>query len=363
MKAAVLEECGKPLVVQDVELGAPARREVVVRTAFAGLCHSDLHFITGDLAYRTPCVAGHESAGVVEAVGADVTYVKPGDHVISCLSVFCGQCKHCLSGNPHRCGGKATARPRDEAPRISKGGAPVHQFMHLSSFAERMLVHENAIVKVRPDMPLDRAALIGCGVTTGVGAVLRTANVEAGATVAVIGCGGIGLAAVNGAVLASASRIVAIDRLPEKLELARQFGATDVVDASEGDVVERVKELTAGGVNYSFEAIGLTATVEQAFNMLRAGGTATVIGMTPMGAKVQIHGLDLLSEKKLQGSNMGSNRFRLDMPILVDFYLSGRLTLDPLISSRISLDEINAGMDRLKTGAVARQLIAFPSPS
>jgi len=359
MKAAVLHRAGAPLEIQQVDLADPGPFEVLVKTRFAGICHSDLHYAEGTLKTPCPCVLGHESAGVVERVGSAVTHVAAGDHVITCLSVFCGHCRHCLSGFPNRCGGRATERGKDEAPRLSAGGEPVGQFAHLSSFAEKALVHENAVVKIRKDMPLDGAALIGCGVTTGVGAVLRTANVEAGSDVAVIGCGGIGLSAINGAALASAGRIIAIDTLPSKLELARKFGATDVIDASKGDVVAQVKKIARGGVDYSFEAIGLTQTVEQAFNMLRQGGTATVIGMTPVGAMVKVHGLDLLLEKKLQGSNMGSTRFRIDMPRLVDWYMSGKLELDSMISSRIPLEEINQGLERLKGGEVARQLIDF----
>ncbi len=359
MKAAVFHGAHQPLTIEDVTLDAPGPREVRVRTAFAGICHSDLHFVEGLFPFPAPAVLGHESAGIVEEVGSDVEYVKPGDAVITCLSVFCGHCEHCLSGFPNRCGGRATARKPGERPRLSRDGQPVQQFAHLSSYAEEMLVHENAVVKVRKEMPLDRAALIGCGVTTGAGAVLRTANVEAGSTVAVIGCGGVGLAAINGAEIAGAGRIIAVDRVASKLELARRFGATDVVDASKGDPVAQVKELTSGGVDYSFEAIGLKATCEQAWKMLRVGGTATIIGMVPAGQMIEIPGFDLLSEKKLQGSMMGSNRFRIDMPRFVDFYLSGRLHLDPLISRRIQLAQINDGMAALKTGEVARQVIDF----
>jgi S-(hydroxymethyl)glutathione dehydrogenase/alcohol dehydrogenase len=359
MKAAVFQGPNKPMTIENVDLDAPQRREIRVRTCFVGICHSDLHFVEGIFPFRVPAVLGHESAGIVEEVGADVEYVKPGDHVITCLSVFCGHCHHCLSGHPNRCGGRATARKSGERPRLSINGEPVAQFAHLSSYAEEMLVHENAVVKIRDDMPLDRAALIGCGVTTGAGAALRTAAVEAGATVAVIGCGGVGLSAINGAAIAGAGRIIAVDRVPSKLELARQFGATDTVDASEGDAVERVLELTGGGVDYSFEAIGLKATCEQAWRMLAMGGTATVIGMVPADQAIEIRGMDLLQEKKLQGSMMGSNRFRIDMPRYVDFYLSGKLMLDPLISRRIPLEEINDGMEALKTGEVARQVIAF----
>ncbi len=359
MKAAIFRGPNQPLEIGEVQLSEPGPREVVVRTACAGICHSDLHFVEGTYPMTAPSVLGHESAGIVEQVGSSVDYVKPGDHVITCLSVFCGYCEHCLSGHPARCGGRATERGPDEPPRLTLEGQPVQQFANLSSFAEKMLVHENAIVKIRDDMPLDRAALIGCGVLTGSGAVLRTARVEPGTTVAVIGCGGVGLSAINGAAIAGAGRIIAVDRLASKLELARRFGATDVVDASKDDPVEQVKKLLGRGVHYSFEAIGLKQTAEQAWAMLRTGGVATVIGMIPPGQKIEILGLDLLREKKLQGSTMGSNRFRIDMPRLVDFYLNGKLELDALISSRIKLEEINQAMDALKTGEVARQVIVF----
>ena len=359
MKAAVLKEVGKPLEIEEIEIDKPGSREVLIRTAAAGVCHSDLHFITGAYVFPTPAVLGHESAGIVEQVGSEVSYVKPGDHVITCLSVFCGHCDYCRSGRPYLCGGRETVRPPDQTPRLSKDGKPVFQFAHLSSFAEQMLVHENAMVKVREDMPLDRAALIGCGVTTGVGAVLRTAQVEAGSTVAVIGCGGVGLSAINGAAIGGAGRIIAIDRLASKLELAKAFGATDTVDASQEDPVDRVKELTGGGADYSFEAIGLKQTAEQAWSMIRRGGTATIIGMIPMGEKVEIPGSDFLSGRRIQGCSMGSNRFRIDMPRLVDFYLAGKLRLDDLLSKRISLDQVNGAMDALKIGEVARQVIVF----
>jgi S-(hydroxymethyl)glutathione dehydrogenase/alcohol dehydrogenase len=360
MQAAIFHGPNQPLEIGEVQLGEPGPNEVVVRTACAGICHSDLHFVEGSFPLPAPAVLGHESAGIVEEVGNRVAYVKPGDHVITCLSVFCGHCEHCLSGHPARCGGRATDRRKDEPPRLSIDGKPVQQFAHLSSFAEKMLVHENAVVKIRDDMPLDRAALIGCGVTTGVGAALRTARVEPGSTVAVIGCGGVGMGAINGAAIAGAARVIAVDRLASKLELARSFGATDLVDASQGDPVEQVMALTdKKGVHYAFEAIGLKQTAEQAWAMLRTGGTATVIGMIAPGVKVEIHGIDLLREKKLQGSMMGSNRFRIDMPRFVDFYLSGKLELDALISSRIKLDEINDAMEALKTGEVARQVIMF----
>jgi S-(hydroxymethyl)glutathione dehydrogenase/alcohol dehydrogenase len=273
--------------------------------------------------------------------------------------VFCGHCEYCLSGRMSICQARTGMRAADDKQRLSIAGAPVFQFASLSSFAEQMLVHEHAIVKISPDMPLDVAALIGCGVTTGLGAVFRTARVEPLSTVAVLGCGGIGLSCVQGARIAGAKRIIAIDTLPSKLEVASQFGATDVIDTSTGDAVERVKELTDGGVEYSFEAIGLKPTAEQAFEMLRPGGTATIIGMIPYGTKIELHGYDFLQEKRVQGSTMGSNRFRVDMPRYIELYLQGRLKLDEMISRRITLDEINDGFEALARGEVTRSVIAF----
>ncbi|MEJ2132504.1 MAG: Zn-dependent alcohol dehydrogenase [Gammaproteobacteria bacterium] len=359
MKAAVLREVNKPLQIEDVQHSKPAPREVLVRTAAAGVCHSDLHFLNGSYPYPMPAVLGHESAGVVEEVGSDVTYVKPGDHVITCLSAFCGHCEHCLTGHMSLCQSPELQRPRGEEPRLTANGEMVWQFLNLSSFAERMLIHEHALVKVREDMPLDRAALIGCGVTTGVGAVIHTAHVEPGTTVAVIGCGGVGLSAVNGAAIAGAGRIIAVDMVPSKLELARKFGATDVVNASEKDPVGEIMEMTGGGVHYSFEAIGLKATAEQSFNMLRSGGTATIIGMIPVGTDIVLPGPAFLAEKKIQGSNMGSNRFRVDMPRFVDFYLAGKLHLDDLLSRRINLEDVNDALSELEKGEVARSVIVF----
>ena len=359
MQAAVFREVNHPMDVEDIAIGKPGPHEVLIRTAAAGVCHSDLHFYNGTYPGVTPCVLGHESAGIVEQVGDRVSYVKPGDHVITCLSVFCGSCEYCLTGHMSLCQSPEVRRGRDDEPRLSVSDKPVQQFANLGSFAEQMLVHEHSVAKIRDDMPLDRAALIGCGVTTGVGAVIHTAAVEPGATVAVIGCGGVGLSCINGAELAGASRIIAVDKIPGKLELARKFGATDTVNPDDGDPIAQVHDLTDGGVHYAFEAIGLAITAQQAFYMIKRGGTATVIGMIPPGEMVSIHGPEFLREKTIQGSMMGSNRFRLDMPRFVDFYLQGKLHLDDLIESRIRLAEINDAMAQLETGTVARNVIVF----
>ena len=355
----MLREINQPLEIEDIDHGNPAPREVLIRTVAAGVCHSDLHFQNGSYPYPLPAVLGHESAGVVEAVGQDVAYVKPGDHVITCLSAFCGHCEYCLTGHMSLCQEPELQRPQDQPQRLSKGGENLAQFLNLSSFAEYMLVHEHAIAKIREDMPLDRAALIGCGVTTGVGAVIHTAKVEPGSSVAVIGCGGVGLSAINGAAIAGAAQIIAIDTVQSKLDLARKFGATHILDASQVDVKDAVREMTNGGVHYSFEAIGLKQTAEQAFKILARGGTATIIGMIPWGTNIEIHGPEFLMERKLQGSNMGSNRFRVDMPRFIDFYLQGKLHLDDMISSRIRLEDVNEALAALETGEVARSVIMF----
>ena len=359
MKAAVFREVNTPMEVEEIAVDKPGSREVLVRTSAAGVCHSDMHFYNGTYPGQLPIVLGHESAGIVEQVGSDVTYVKPGDHVITCLSVFCGHCEYCLTGHMSLCQEPEVRRGADDEPRLSREGDRLNQFANLGSFAEMMLVHEHSVVKIREDMPMDRAALIGCGVTTGVGAVIHTAAVEPGATVAVIGCGGVGLSCINGAALAGASRVIAVDMVASKLELARKFGATDVVDASAGDAIDQVRELTGGGVHYAFEAIGLKVTAEQAFRMLRRGGTATIIGMIPPGQMVELHGPDFLQEKTIQGSMMGSNRFRVDMPRFVDFYLQGKLHLDDMVSSRIKLADVTDALLALETGEVARSVIIF----
>ena len=347
------------MTIEDIQIDKPKRREVLIRTAAAGLCHSDLHFIDGAYPTPVPVVLGHESAGIVEAVGDDVTYLKPGDHVISCLSMFCGHCEFCLSGHLSLCGDPEVKPAPGKAKRLHWKGNHLNQFLNLSSFAEQMVVHEHALVKVREDMPLDLASLIGCSVITGYGAVAHTAKVAPGSTVAIFGAGGIGLATINAAALAGAGRIIVVDKDPFKFDLARAFGATDIVDANLGDSVKRIRELTSGGVHYSFECIGLKATAEQSFSCLRPGGVATLIGMIPVGTKIELHGVDFLAERRIQGCMMGSNRFRTDMPRLIDFFLQGKLHLKEMVSARIKLEDINAGFEQLKTGGTARSVIVF----
>jgi S-(hydroxymethyl)glutathione dehydrogenase/alcohol dehydrogenase len=287
-----------------------------------------------------------------------VTEFKAGDHVIACLSVFCGHCSYCLTGRTHLCQSRPVRTPQ-EPPKLTWNGAPVNQFANLSAYAEKMLVHENGLVKVRDDMPLDRGALIGCGVTTGVGAVLNTARVEAGATVAVYGAGGVGLAVIQGARIAGAGMIIAVDVFESKLAKAKELGATHTVDSSKVDPVKAIREMTNGGVEYAFEAIGLKKAAEQAFECIRPGGTATVIGMIPVGQKLELEGSVFLREKRIQGCSMGSNRFKVDMPKYVDFYQRGLLRLDEMITRRGRLEDVNEAFRAMKAGEVARTVLMF----
>ena len=362
MRAAVFRQVNTPFEIEEVSVDKPRAREVLIRTRASGICHSDHHFYKGLYPYPSPTILGHEASGVVEQVGEGVSYVKPGDHVITCISAFCGHCEFCLGGRMSLCQEPELQRAEDEPPRLSQGKEPINQFMNLSAYAEQMLVHEHALVKINPDVPFDKAALIGCGVITGTGAVFRTSKVAPGETVAVLGCGGIGLSAVNGAAIAGAGRVIAIDRVASKLDLAIKMGATDVINAGEtNDPVALVRELTGGGVHHAFEAIGLKLTAEQAFRMTKRGGTATIIGMIPVGTMLELHGPDFLQEKKLQGTFMGSNQFRTDMPRLIDFYLAGKLQLDLLISKHLRLEDVNEGLQALESGQTARSVMLFDS--
>ena len=266
----------------------------------------------------------------------------------------------CLCGRPHLCVNRAACqRPRGEKPRLSQKGAAIQQFADLAAFAEKMLLHERAVIKIADDLPLDRAALLGCAVTTGVGAALNTAQVTPGSSVAVFGTGGVGTSIIQGARIAGARQIIAVDVLDSKLDTARRFGATHTVNASKVDPVKEIKQLSDGGVDYSFEAIGLKTAAEQCFACLRPGGAATVMGMIPVGQKVELEGSSSLSEKKIQGSMMGSNRFKVDMPKYIDFYTQGRLRLDEMITKRIQLEDINEAFRAMKAGEVSRSVIVF----
>src|SRR5713226_165846 len=361
IKAAIFRAPNQPLTVEEVEVDEPGPYEVLVRTVASGVCHSDLHCVHGSLPTRAPAILGHEPAGVVEAVGSGVTSVKAGDHVIACTSIYCGNCVQCLYGRPHLCVNRAACqRARGEKPRLSQKGSPIQQFADLAAFAEKMLLHERAVIKIANDIPLDRAALLGCAVTTGVGAALNTAQVAPGSTVAVFGCGGVGISVIQGARIAGARKIIAVDQFENKLAMGKRFGATDTVDAANTDAVKAIKELTGGaGVDYAFEAVGLKKLAEQCFDAVKAGGTAVIIGMIPVGQKVEIDGPKLLTERTLKGTMMGGNRFRIDMPRYIDFYLQGRLNLDDMVSKRGKLEDVNEAFAAMKRGEVARTVLMF----
>jgi S-(hydroxymethyl)glutathione dehydrogenase/alcohol dehydrogenase len=360
MKAAVLIAPNQPLAIEQLQISKPGPHEVLIRTAACGLCHSDLHFIEGTYPHPLPAVPGHEAAGIVEAVGSEVRTVKVGDAVVTCLSAFCGHCEYCVTGRMSLCLGAETRRAAGSESRLSRpDGSPVNQMLNLSAFAEMMLIHEHACTAIDPEMPLDRASVIGCAVTTGAGTIFNACKLTPGETVAVVGCGGVGLAAINAAKIAGAGRIIAADPIAEKRELAIKLGATDVVDALAPDAAAQIQELTKGGVDHAIEAVGRPASGELAVKSLRRGGTATILGMMPLNHSVGLSAMDLLSGKKLQGAIMGMNRFPVDMPRLVNFYMRGLLDLDSIIAERIPLEQINDGFDKMKSGASARSVIVF----
>jgi S-(hydroxymethyl)glutathione dehydrogenase/alcohol dehydrogenase len=357
MKAAVMYAPKQRLVIEDVTVDEPQANEVLIKTGASGVCHSDLHFMEGSYPYPVPVVLGHESAGVVEKVGSAVTRVKPGDRVVVAFVTSCGACDYCVTGKPGLC---VNQQSLGRMGRISLNGQPMMQFANMSAFAEYQLVHQNACVHVPEGVPLEVACLVGCSVMTGVGAVSNTAKIPVGSTVAVVGAGGVGLNIIQGAALAGASRIIAVDLLENKLAAAREFGATDVVDASTTDAPTQVKMLTNGGVDYAFEAIGLAKTAQQCWQMLKPGGKAVVVGMIPVGQDVSVPGSEFIfGEKSILGSFYGSTRQTYDMPWLMELYRQKRLKIDELISRRYPLEEINEAYDALKNGEVNRSVITF----
>jgi len=361
MKAAIFHQPNQPHTFEEVDIDQPRGREVLVRTVASGVCHSDLSVAEGKVTIPTPMILGHEPAGIVEAVGSEVTEFEPGDHVIARLGLFCGGCKHCLSGHPNRCNNRAAMqRKPDERPRmLYNGNKIVGVSGDGAGFAEKMLTHENGFVKIPDDVPLEAAALIGCAVVTGVGAVLNTAKVEPGTTVAVFGAGGIGLSAIQGARIAGARRIIAVDINESKLAAAKRFGATDTADASASDPVAEIMQLTGDGVDYSFEAIGSKQTAEQCIQSLAVGGTATIIGIIPGSQRVEIDPMSLLAEKRVQGCLMGSVRIRIDASRYIEFYQQGRLLLDEMVTRKCRLEDLDEAFAAINRGEVLRSVIMF----
>lgn len=356
IKAAVLNTAPGRLEIEELLIDAPVAGEVLVRVDHAGLCHSDLHEIDGTFETAVPILLGHEVVGEVVEVGSGVTGIAPGDRVVTCLSMSCGSCSYCLEGRQTLCVNRGKLAQERERPRFANlRGEAVRPTAGIGGFAEMTLVHQSALVVIPDDVRSSTASILGCAVTTGMGAVLHSARVSAGQSVAVIGLGGVGFAALQAARLAGAVRVIGIDVVPEKLEQALEFGATDVVNGREVDAVATVRELTGGGVDHAFEAVGSGFTTSQAFAMLRPGGAATVMGMIPDGHQIDIRGAELfLEEKRLQGSFMGSNHFKVDIPMYAEFNRIGVLRLDDLVTAAFDLDTINEGFDALASGQEIR---------
>ena len=371
-KAAVLRRMGveppyaetKPLSIETVELDPPGRDEVLVRIGAAGLCHSDLSVINGDRPRPLPMALGHEAAGVVEEVGEGVQDLVRGDRVVMVFMPSCGHCLPCAEGRPALCEPGAAANGAGTllsgARRLHCDGAEVNHHLGCSAFAEYAVVSRRSVVKIDPELPLEEAALFGCAVLTGVGAVVNTARVQAGASVAVIGLGGVGLASLLGAAAAGARRIVAVDLSDEKLGLARQLGATDTVNARDPDAAEQVRGATGGGVEFAFEMAGSIRALELAYRITRRGGTTVTAGLPPPTAALPLPVVNLVGEERtVKGSYIGTCVPTRDIPRYVELYRRGRLPVDRLMSGRLALEEINAGFDRLHEGKAVRQVIGF----
>ncbi|MFD6063689.1 Zn-dependent alcohol dehydrogenase [Rhodococcus wratislaviensis] len=353
--AAVLNSAPGKLVLETLTLDDPGPDEVLIDVHYAGLCRSDLHEIEGVWPATCPTVLGHEASGVVRQVGENVSSLKSGDHVVTCLSLYCGECRFCISGRMSICANTSSLRKRSRPVLTNTAGQSVHPTAGLGAFAEAMVVHQHSVVRIPDRMPLAAASVLGCAVVTGVSAVFRSARVEPGASVAVLGCGGVGIAAIQGARLAGATQIIAVDTNASRLVDAVKFGATHTVQAGSVDTVEAVRDLTGGGVDYSFEAIGFSSTVEQAFAMLGPAGTATVLGLVPDSQPVTIRASELFAmEKRLQGALMGGNQFPTDIPRFVQYYEQGRLLLDEMLSAFVGLSQINEGFQMMISGGLTR---------
>lgn len=364
-KAAVLFEVGQKLEIREVEVQKPQAGEVLIRMAAGGVCHSDLHVMTGHLSASLPAILGHEGSGIVEDVGPGVTSVRPGDHVIPLWRLSCGECEYCTGGRPALCPAgtqiRMTGRLLDGTSRFKLDGKEIKHFAGVSSFSQYSVVPEKAVLKIPNDLPLERAALLGCAVITGVGAAINAARVKPGSSVAVFGAGGVGLNVIQGAAIAGAEKIIAVDLLENKLEYARRFGATHTVNASAGNPVEQVRALTDGrGVDYAFEVIGLPTTMRQAYDSLAKRGMAVVVGVTPMTTEVSVPVMSLVFEERvLTGSVYGSSRPRLDILKLIDLYRAGKLKLDELLTRTYPFEQINAAYEALERGEVARSVVTF----
>ncbi len=364
-KAAVLFGVGQPFEIREVDVQDPQAGEVRLEMAAGGVCHSDLHIKDGHLSAPLPAILGHEGAGVVDAVGAGVTSVEPGDHVIPLWRLSCGECEYCTGGRPALCAAgteiRWSGRLQDGTSRFSLDGREIKHFAGVSSFSNYTVVPEGSLLKIPRDIPLERAALLGCAVITGVGAVVHQARVQPGSDVAVFGTGGVGLNVVQGAQLAGANKIIAVDLLQSRLDYARDFGATHCINPADGDAVEKIRELTGGrGVDFAFEVVGIPVTMRQSFDCLAKRGMAVVVGVSPTTQEVSVPSLPLVYEERmLTGSLYGSAAPKTDIPKLIDLNRAGKLKLDELLTRTYPLEEINEAYDALKRGETARSVVTF----
>ncbi|MEO7743104.1 MAG: zinc-dependent alcohol dehydrogenase family protein [Usitatibacter sp.] len=372
VRAAVLNAMGaehpyaksKPLRIEEVELRDPGPGEVLIRMGAAGLCHSDLSVINGDRPRPTPMALGHEAAGVVDRLGIGVDDLKVGDHVVLVFVPSCGHCNPCAEGRPALCEPGAAANTAGTLlsgeRRIFRDGKPIHHHMGCSAFAEAAVVSRRSVVRIDPELPLDEAALFGCAVLTGVGAVVNTAQVRAGASVAVVGLGGVGLASILGAVASGARYTVAVDLSDDKLALATKLGATHVFNAADPDLVQKVKDATKGGVDVAIEMAGSVRAFESAYRITRRGGTTVTAGLPPPTATWAMPSTNLVAEERtIKGSYIGTCVPSRDLPRYIDLYMQGRLPVDQLLSGRLKLEDINEGFDLLHEGKAVRQVVTF----
>lgn len=369
VRAAIALEAGQPLVVDTVQLEGPRDGEVLVEIMATGLCHTDKYTLSGkDPEGLFPSILGHEGAGIVREVGAGVKHLKPGDHVIPLYTPECRECPSCLSRKTNLCtsirGTQGKGLMPDGTTRFSYKGKPVHHYMGCSTFANFTVMPEIALAKIRPDAPFDKVCYIGCGVTTGIGAVLFTAKVEAGSTVAVFGLGGIGLNVIQGAKMVGANRIIGIDINPERAAIARKFGMTDFVNPKDlgesGDLVGHLIELTGGGADYTFECVGNVTLMRQALESAHRGwGVSCVIGVAGAGQEISTRPFQLVTGRRWIGSAFGGARGRTDVPKIVDWYMEGRINIDDLITHEMKLDDINRGFDMMARGEGIRNIVNY----
>jgi len=363
MKAAVSYQINTPMRVEEVTLDEPQDHEVLIKLVAAGTCHSDLHFLKGDIPVAMPVVMGHEGAGIVQKVGPGVSTLQPGDHVVLMVAFSCGKCSYCAEGRPTLCVENLPIQIMGTLPgggiRLHKGDQDLHHLFGLACFAEYAVVHERSVVKIREDAPLDVVCLLGCGTSAGIGAVLNTAGVKAGESVVIYGCGGVGLSAVMAAKLAGAGMIIAVDTLDTKLEMAKELGAHYIINASRENPQQKAVELTGTGVHYAVPCVGNADAIMQAYGSLRMRGKCVVVGLPPIGVNLNLAPYELLLGKTITGTTQGDIRAFVDIPRYVDLFMDGRLPIDKLITKSCNLEEINEAYEALVRGEVVRTIIRF----